>query len=330
MPTLSRRASLQRVALAALATTAWPAAQAQSTWPSREVHLVVPWPAGGEVDGYARALAQDLSLRLQQPVVVENRAGATGAIGIQHVVRSKADGYTLLFGNTTAVVGNVVSSPTPVGFDPVSDLVPVALTVDANYVLWAHPALGVRSVEALVARARDKQHKPLAFGTTGSGALSELSVEQLARHYQLELLKVPYKGSAPQLSDLVAGHTQIGTADPAVALGHYKEGRLVPLLVIGNERLAELPQVPTLKELGIAGPDLTIWSGVFAPAGTPAPVLERLTQAVGASVQSAVHQGVANGPGRRAIFQPRAQAAARVQRDLDERRRLQAVLDRLG
>lgn len=330
MPPTSRRDWLGRSAALAASGLPWPrwAAAQQAAWPTRDIHLVVPWPAGGEVDAYARALAQDLGQRLQRAVVVENRAGATGAIGIQHVVRSKPDGHTLLFGNTTAVVGNVVSSAATVPFDPVTDLVPVALTVDATYVLWAHPAAGIRSMEELVARARDTGRPPLAFGTTGPGALSELSVEQLARHYRFELLKVQYKGSAPQLADLVAGHTQVGTADPAVALGYHRDGRLVPLLVVGKERLAELPGVPALQELGVPGPDLTIWNGVFAPAGVPAAVLERLTQAIGAAVQSEVHKGVANGPGRRAIFQPGAQAAARVRSDLEARRRLHAQLER--
>ena len=321
----TRRVWLGRAASVAALGLSLPslAAAARQSWPSREVHIVVPWPAGGETDRYARALAQDLGTRLRQPVVVENRAGAGGAIGISHVVRSRADGHTLLFANTTAVVGNVVSSPVPLDFDPLTDLAPVALTIDSAYVLWAHPSLGIDSLEKLVARARDKSRPTLAFGITGPGSLSELSVEQLARHYGLSLTKVPYRGSAPQLADLVAGHTQIGTADPSVALPHYQDGRLVPLLVIGNERLDELPAVPTLAELAIAGPDLTMWNGLFAPAGTPADVLKTLTQAVGETVRSEIYTGVANGPGRRAIFQVGDEAAARVRRDLEERRRYQ-------
>lgn len=315
------------LALGSLALPFTQTASAQSNWPSKEIHLVVPWPAGGESDTYARALAQDLSIRLKQPVIVENRAGATGAIGIRHVARSKPDGYTVLFGNTTSVVGNVVSSLEPVQFDPVTDLTPIAAVVEGAYVFWAHPSLGVRNFEEFLARARDKSKPQLAFGITGSGALSELSVEQLARHYKLDLLKVPYKGSAPQLADLIAGHTQVGTADPSVALGHFKEGRLVPLLVIGNSRLPELPDVPTRKELGITEPDLTIWNGLLVPAGTPKTIIDALTQAVGESVKSSVYKGVADGPGRRALFIPGAEFGERIKRELAERRRYKALVD---
>lgn len=183
------------------------------------------------------------------------------------------------------------------------------------------PDQGIKSIDDLVARARDKSRPQLAFGITGPGSLSELSVEQIARHYGLPLTKVPYKGSAPQLADLVAGHTQIGTADPSVALPHFQDGRLVPLLVIGNERIDELPGVPSLKELAISGPDLTIWNGLFAPAKLPADVLQALSRAVGESVRSDTYTNVANGPGRRAIFEAGNEAAARVKRDLDDRRR---------
>ncbi len=326
-----RRAWLRRLASVAALGLALPMlASAQESWPSREIHLVVPWPAGGETDRYARALAVDLAERLGKPVVVENRAGATGSIGISQVVRSKPDGYTFLFANTTAVVGNVVSSPVPVPFDPITDLEAVALTVESAYVLWANPKLEIKSVDDLVKRARDGSQERLAFGITGPGSLSELSVEQLARHYKLDLIKVPYKGSAPQLADLVAGHTHIGTADPSVALPHFEAGKLVPLLVIGNDRLAELPGVPALKELAISGPDLTIWNGVFAPVGVPREVIEAFTKAIGESVKSQTYRQAADGPGRRAIFEAGDAAGARVKRELEERKAYKAQVEAAG
>lgn len=326
----ARRAWLVRTSsiAAALSLALLPAGQAAAevAWPEKEITLVVPWPAGGESDTYARALGQALSEQLGKPVIIENRPGATGAIGIGHVARAKPDGHTFLFGNSTSLVGNVVSSTVPVSFDPLKDFTPVALTVESAYVLWAHPSLGVRSFEALVERARDKSKPPLAFGITGAGALSELSVEQLAHHYQLDLIKVPYKGSAPQIADLIGGHTQIGTASLSVALGAYREGQLVPLLVIGNDRLAELPDTPSRKEIGLTEPDLTIWNGLFAPARTPPAIVEAFTLAVGQAVQSEVYRRVADKHGDRAIFQPGAQAAQRLKNDLEARRRYQASL----
>jgi tripartite-type tricarboxylate transporter receptor subunit TctC len=314
-----------------LSALLWPAlVHAADKWPARQVTVVVPWPAGGETDIYARALTHELAELLGQPVIVENKPGATGAIGIRHVVRGKADGYTLLFANTTALVGNVVSSPEPVNFDPVKDVTPVGLTVETVYVLWAHPSLGVRNFDELLVRARDVGKPQLAFGVTGNGAVSELSVEQLARHYKLDLIKVPYKGSAPQIADLIAGHTQIGTANLGVALGAYKEGRLIPLLAIGKERLPELPDVPSSRELGFTEPDFTLWDGLFAPAGTPAAIVETLTRAVDEAVKRKTFRNIADGNGHRAIFQSGREAADRLKNDLAARYRFKAQLESGG
>jgi tripartite-type tricarboxylate transporter receptor subunit TctC len=298
-----------------------------AAWPKRQITVVVPWPAGGETDVYARALTHELADILGQPVIVENRPGATGSIGIRHVIRSKADGYTLLFANTTAVVGNVVSSPEPVNFDPLKDVVPVGLVVETNYVLWAHPSIGVRNFDEWLARAKDASKPPLAFGITGNGALSELSVEQLARHYKLNLTKVQYKGTAPQVADLIAGHTQTGTAALGVALGAYREGRLVPILAISKKRLPELPNIPSRLEIGFTEPDLTLWDGLFAPANTPPVILERLTRAVGEAVKRQGFKNIADGNGHRAIFQSGAEAANRLKKDLAERYRFKAQLE---
>ncbi|MDR2625301.1 MAG: tripartite tricarboxylate transporter substrate binding protein [Zoogloeaceae bacterium] len=303
-------------------------AQAEETaWPTRSITFVVPWPAGGEVDTYARALAHGVSTQLGQPVIVENKPGATGAIGIRHVARGKADGYTFLFANTTALVGNVVSSPEPVNFDPVKDFTPIGLAVESIYVLWAHPSIGVKTFDELLARARDTSKPQLAFGITGTGGLSELSVEQLARHYQLDLIKVPYKGAAPQVADLIAGHTQIGTANLGVALGAYKEGRLVPLLTIGKERLPELPNVPSSRELGFTEPDFTLWDGLFAPAGTPPEIVAKLTRVVEEVTRGQSFRAIIDGNGRRAISQSGKEAAKRVADDLAARYRFKAQLE---
>jgi tripartite-type tricarboxylate transporter receptor subunit TctC len=299
----------------------------EAAWPARAITFVVPWPAGGETDIYARALAHEVSTQLGQPVIVENKPGATGAIGIRHVARGKADGYTFLFANTTALVGNVVSSPEPVNFDPIKDFTPVGLAVETVYVLWAHPSIGVRTFDELLARARDANKPQLAFGITGNGAVSELSVEQLARHYKLDLIKAPYKGSAPQVADLIAGHIQIGTANLGVALGAYKEGRLVPLLVIGKERLPELPGVPSNRELGFTEPDFTLWDGLFAPAGTPPDIVAKLTRVVGEATRRQSFRAIADGNGHRSIFQPGKEAAKRLTDDLAARYRFKAQLE---
>ncbi|RAI57112.1 Bug family tripartite tricarboxylate transporter substrate binding protein [Roseicella frigidaeris] len=294
---------------------------AQGNWPDRPVRLVVPWPAGGPTDSFARALARELAPLLGQPVVIDNRAGASGTVGIQHVARGPADGHTLLVANTTAYVGSVVALADTVQFDPLQDFVPVGLFVESYSVLWAHPSLGLRDFDALLERARDAARPRLAFGTTGSGSVSEQSVEQLARHYRLDLTKVPYRGTAPQVTDLVAGHVQIGTADFATAAPHYQDGRLRPLLVIGRSRLPELPDTPTTFELGLTEPDFTVWNGLFAPAATPGPVVERLQASLGTALRTEAMRAVTGGNGNRAIEQTGEAARRRIAQDLDSRRR---------
>lgn len=296
------------------------AAQGDQAWPNRPVKLLVPWPAGGPTDTFGRAAGRELAPLLGQPVVVENRTGATGTVGVQYVARSQPDGHTLLVVNTTAFIGSVVALEGAVQFDPLRDFTPIGLFVESNSVLWVNPDLGVESFDALLARARDPRLPHLAFGTTGSGSVSEQAVEQLQRHYRLELTKVPYRGTAPQLIDLVAGHVQFGSSDYATAGPHFREGRLRPLLVIGRNRLPELPHVPTTAELGLTEPDFTIWNGMFAPAATPAPIVERLRTALAAAVRSQAFRAVADGDGNRAIFQTGAEAARRLEQELASRR----------
>jgi len=301
------------------------AATPEAPWPSKPIKYVVPWPAGGPTDTFGRAIANELSVQLGQPVVVENRPGATGAIGAQAVARSAPDGYTLLAPNTTAFIGNVVASPDTVNFDPLKDFTPIGLFVESSVVLWAQASTGIKSFDELLKRAKASK-EPISFGTTGGGSVSEQSVEQLARHYQLDLLKVPYQGTAPQVADLVAGHINIGTADYPVAAGHYANGTLIPLLVIGKQRLPELPNIPTSDELGIKGPDFTIWNGLVAPAGTPAPIVAKLREATAVAARSEAFHRVADGKGNRVIFQTGEEATARITQELESRRRFQEQL----
>lgn len=298
-------------------------AETVEAWPTKPIRYVVPWPAGGPTDTFGRTIAAELSKTLGQPVVVENKPGATGAIGAQTVARSAPDGYTLLAPNTTAFIGNVVASPKTANFDPLKDFIPIGLFVDSSVVLWAQASTGIKTFDELLKRARETGKEPISFGTTGSGSVSEQSVEQLARHFKLDLLKVPYQGTAPQVADLVAGHVNIGTADYSIASGHYTKGLLVPLLVIGKHRLPELPNVPTNYELGIKEPDFTIWNGLFAPAGTPAPIVEKLRKATEQAAHSEAFRKIAEGQGNRVIFQTGEEASARLQQEFDSRTRFQ-------
>ncbi|MDB5415032.1 MAG: extra-cytoplasmic solute receptor, Bug family [Rubritepida sp.] len=318
--TQSRRDTLRLAALLPLASIAPAVAQGSGAWPNRPVKLVIPWPAGGPTDTYGRALARELSAQFGQTFVVDNRTGATGTVGVQHVARSAPDGYTLLVPNLTAFIGSVVSLSEAVQFDPLRDFTPIGIFVESSSILWAHPGLGVASFDALLARARDSSQPRLAFGTTGSGSVSEQSVEQLARHYQLDLVKVPYRGTAPQVTDLIAGHVQIGSADYPTAGPHYRDGRLRPLLVIGRNRLPELPDTPATAELGLTEPDFTVWNGFFAPAGTPTPIVTKLRDALVIATRSEAFRAVTEGNGNRGVLQTGEEVTQRLERELASRR----------
>lgn len=320
MPPFTRRHGLAALPLAALLRGRPAAAQPEAPWPARPIRVVIPWPAGGPTDTYGRAVARELAPRLGQSLVIDNRTGATGTVGVQHVARGAADGQTLLVANTTALIGSVVALGEAVQFDPVRDFTPIGIFVDSVSVLWAHPGLGIADFNGLLARARDKARPPLAFGTTGSGSVSEQAVEQLARHFRLDLTKVPYRGTAQQVADLLAGHVQIGSADFATAGPHFREGRLRPLLIIGRNRMPELPEVPATAELGLSEPDFTVWNGMFAPAGTPAAIVERLRTELAEVVRGEAFRGIADGNGNRAVFQTGEAAVQRLVRDLAARR----------
>lgn len=302
----------------------------EAAWPSKPIKYIVPWPAGGPSDTFGRVIANELSSQLGQPVVVENRPGATGSIATQFVARSAPDGYTLLAPNSISFIGNVVAAPETANFDPLKDFTPIGLFVESAIVLWAHQSSGIKTFDDFLARTQDSKTKPVTLGTTGNGTVSELFVDLLGQHYRtrLNLTKVPYKGTAPQVADLAAGHVEAGGTDYASASGHYAAGTLIPLLVVGKQRLPELPNIPTSTELGIQGPDFSIWNGLVAPAGTPEVILKKLREATAKAARSEAFLKVAEGKGNRVIFQTGTEAYARFQQELESRQRFQDALNK--
>ncbi|TWH64790.1 tripartite-type tricarboxylate transporter receptor subunit TctC [Azomonas agilis] len=327
---LSRMATWMAALMGALLTGLTSVAvQAAEPWPTKPIKYVVPWPAGGPTDTFGRVIAAELSAQLGQPVVVENKPGATGSIATQFVARSAPDGYTLLAPNSISFIGNVVAAPEMANFDPIKDFTPIGIFVESAIILWAHQSSGIKTFEDFLARTRDSKAKPVTLATTGNGTVSELFVDLLAQHYRtrLNLTKVPYKGTAPQVADLAAGHVEAGGTDYATASGHYAAGTLIPLLVIGKQRLPELPNIPTSIELGIEGPDFSIWNGLVAPAGTPAEVVARLREATAKAARTEAFLKVAQGNGNRVIFQTGAEASARFKQELESRQRFQQALN---
>jgi tripartite-type tricarboxylate transporter receptor subunit TctC len=262
--------------IAALAALAAAVAVAQD-YPARPVRLVVPYAPGGPVDIVARITAQKLSETLGQQVVVDNRAGAGGNIALEVVARSSPDGYTLLMGaNGTNAINPGLYKKMPV--DPEKDLAPVSMVASSALILVVHPSLPAASVKQLIALARSKPGAVM-YASSGSGSTAHLSGELFKSMAKVDLLHVPYKGAGPALTDLMAGHVQTMITGISSTLPYVKAGRLRALGVSSEKRQPLLPDVPAIAEQ-LPGYEVATWYGVFVPAATPRPVVDRLNQAI--------------------------------------------------
>lgn len=271
---IDRRAALRIVGAALAAPTAF-AARAQQGFPSKAIQLVVAWPPGGGTDTLARLLAEGVGEELGQPVLVVNRPGASGLIGTGQVARATPDGYTLLLDTGNATLRPAIEPSTP--FKP-SDFAPVALLTESPVALAVTAALPVNSVSELVAYSRKHPGK-INYASTGPGSPQNLIGELMKVRSGLDWTQVPYQGGAPALADLVAGRVQVMFSNPVPLLPFVNTHRVKVLAVTAAERLPALDTVPTMGEAG--QPDFVIgfWNGILAPAGTPAPILDKLSNA---------------------------------------------------
>ena len=266
-------------ALAAAVTLVTPFAQAQApSFPKQPVTLVVPFPAGGPTDAMARVLALKLGERLGQQVVVENRGGAGGSIGAEFVARAPADGYTLLFG-TTGIMAFNPSLYSKLRYDPLKDFAPISLMAITMNVLVVNPQMPARNLSELVKLAKAKPGE-ITYGSAGNGSTNHISGELLRTTADIQISHVPYKGSAPALVDLLGGRITMMFDTIPQQKQNIAAGKLRPLVVTGPRRSPLLPEVPTAQEAGLKDFDVMPWFGVLAPAGTPAPVIERLNREV--------------------------------------------------
>ena len=247
-------------------------------YPSKPVRIVVPFAAGGAIDVIVRAVSQQLTRELGQPVVIENRTGAGGNIGSEAVARSAADGYTLLAG-TSATHGANAGLFAKLPYDPRMDFAPIAHLSGVPNVLVVTPTSGMRSVEDLVRRARAEPGK-LTFGSAGNGTSLHLAGEIFASEAKVQLVHVPYKGAAPATTDLLGGQITMMFNTVPVALAQVRGGKLAPLAVTSARRHFSLPEVPTFAELGYKGMTVATWTGLLAPAGTPREAVDPLATAV--------------------------------------------------
>jgi len=264
-----------------LLTAGWQA-HAQS-FPSKPITVVVPAPPGGVVDASGRLLAEAMARQLGQPVVVDNRGGASGNIGYSHVARSAADGYTLLTSYSAFHLGNPSLFPKP-GWAQ-TDFVPVAMAVVATNVIAVHPSIPANTLSELIAYLKSNPDK-VSYASQGSGSLAHVGTEIFKSQTSTQMVHVPYRGSGPAIQDMLAGQVQLFITTPPSVMQHIQAGKLKGIAVTGKTRHPGLPQVPTTAEAGLPGFELEGWVALFAPTGTPAEALNRLTAAVKASVET--------------------------------------------
>jgi tripartite-type tricarboxylate transporter receptor subunit TctC len=274
------------VGLVALVAAMSTGAQAQD-WPSRPLRFVVPFPAGGSTDVGARLIGEHLSRSLGQQIVVENKSGANGNIGMETAAKSAADGYTVLV-TTDAVSSN--PHVYKMNIDPLRELTPVIQLSRQPIVLAAHPSLGVASLAELIALAR--QQPGLRYATGSGVGGQHMVVQWFASIAGIKLEQVPYRGGAPAINDLIAGHVKLGSLGSTPLIPHYKAGTLRLLAQSTQARSPSLPEVPTYQEAGIKGLVLEQWVGVFVPAGTPAAIVARLNADINKALSAvAIREG---------------------------------------
>jgi tripartite-type tricarboxylate transporter receptor subunit TctC len=272
----------RKAALGVLLAAACIPALAQ--WPARPLHFIVPYPAGGPVDAVARLLGQRVGESLQQPVIVENKPGAGGNIGADFVAKSAPDGYTILMGAVaTHAINPSLYSTMP--YDAARDFAPVTQVASTPNVLVVNPALPAGSVKELVAYARAHPGK-LNFGSGSTGSAGHLAGELLKAMSGIDATHVPYKGAAPAMQDLVAGRLDFMFDNLASAQGQIQAGTVRALAVTTMRRSTLAPDIPTMGEAGLPGFDINTWFGVFAPAATPAAVVQRLHDSFVAALAS--------------------------------------------
>ena len=245
------------------------------TWPTRAVRLISPFAPGGGADITSRAVAQKLTVTLGQQVIVDNRGGAGGMLGVDLAAKSPPDGYTLVMGT----IGPIAINPSLLSkmpYDPLKDLAPISQAAVAVNVLVVHPSLPAKSVKELIAIARARP-TDLNYGSSGSGAADHLAGELFNAMVKVKMAHIPYKGGAPAMMDLISGNVQIVFSTLSTATGAIEAGRVRPLAVAGSKRFEGLPELPTMSEAGLKGFEVNNWYGLFAPAGTAKDIIARVS-----------------------------------------------------
>ena len=269
--------------LAALMLLAFNMSTSAQTFPQKPITLVVPAPPGGVVDATGRLLGEAMSRQLGQPVVIDNRGGASGNIGYSHAARATGDGYTLLTSYSAFHLGNPSLFPKP-GWAQ-SDFVPIAMAAVATNVIAVHPSIPANTLGELIAYLKANPDK-VSYASQGSGSLAHVGTEIFKAQTATSIVHVPYRGSGPAIQDMLSGQVQLFITTPPSVMQHIQAGKLKGIAVTGKSRHPGLPQVPTTAEAGLPGFELEGWVAIFAPAATPVDVVNRLAAAVKASVET--------------------------------------------
>ena len=271
---MRRLVSIPVAFVAVLLASGWlPTALGQQAYPGKAIRLVTPYPPGGGTTVVARVLGQKLTESWGQQVLVDNRGGGNTIIGTEVVAKSPPDGYTLILVVSTYVI---VPSLIPTPYDVIKDFAPIATVANSDYVLVVHPSIPARNLKELIALAKARPGQ-LNYGSTGSGGVQHLAGESLNMLAGIKMEHIPYKGSGQLLPALIGGHVDMSFQTPPASLPHVKAGRIRPIAAGGTKRLPSLPDIPTFAEAGVRGLEVTTWFGVLAPAGTPQPIVQKLS-----------------------------------------------------
>jgi len=311
MTTLSLRRAWRQPLLALLGTLALGSALAQ-TYPSKPITLVVPNPPGGFVDASARILSDALAKVTSQSVVVDNRGGGSGNVAYQAVARANPDGYTLLNSYSAYHVGNPNLSPKLPWAQ--KDFVPVALITVATNVIAVHPSVPAKNLGEFISYLKANPGK-LSYASQGNGSLSHIGTEMFKMQTKTSMVHIPYRGSGPAVQDVLSGQVQVFITTPPSVMGHVQAGKLNGLAVAGKTRHPGLPQVPTTTEAGLKGFELEAWVGIFAPAATPADVVNKLSGQIKAALELPDTKTRADGAGVELRYLPPAALDALVKKD---------------
>jgi tripartite-type tricarboxylate transporter receptor subunit TctC len=274
----TRRSIALAAAASCLALLLPHTASAQDKWPSKPITYIVPFPAGGTTDVLARLIGQKLGPALGTTIIIDNKGGAGGSVGSEMAARAAPDGYTLLGGTISSHAINVSLYP-KIGYDPVKSFEPISLIGTNPTVLVVNQASPYKSLQDIIAAGKAK--KPLTSASAGSGTSQHLSLELLKAKAGIDITHIPYKGSAPAISDVMGGQVDMMFDTTVVAGPHIESGKLRALAVTSAKRVPSMANVPTVAESGVPGYEVVSWQAIFAPAGTPRPIVERLHAEIG-------------------------------------------------